>query len=180
MSDGSRLSLLRLRQPSKTRTVLFCRTDTRVEDEETIRCLPGRPERRCVGCALLVDCSPLAEPSVKEQIASVPPSFSPASAYSVYTLRFVIPRPRRITLRPTTVKQPCLKPHDRPTFDGSVHVLSEQSHQSFSSIPLLSMESGVRWNRTLHSRGESRSPFRVETGQFSIYVYVQYMLNAVK
>jgi hypothetical protein len=42
----------------------------------------------------------------------------------------------------------------------------------FSSIPLLSIESGIRWNRTLHCRGESRSPFRVKTGHFSIYVYV--------
>lgn len=41
---------------------LFCRTDNRVEDEETIRCLPGRSERRCVGCALVVDRPPLAEP----------------------------------------------------------------------------------------------------------------------
>ncbi|KAH9993040.1 hypothetical protein BJV77DRAFT_999756 [Russula vinacea] len=32
--------------------------------------------------------------------------------------------------------------------------------------------SGIRWNRTLHCRGESRSPFRVKTGHFSIYVYV--------
>ena len=41
--------------------------------------------------------------------------------------------------------------------------------RSFSSIPLLSIESRIRWNRTLHCRGESCSPFRVKTGHFSMY-----------
>jgi hypothetical protein len=99
-----------------------------------------------------------------------PPSFSPRSAYSVYTLRLVIPRPRRITLCPTTVNQSCLKPPCRPTFRRRAR--RALPSRSFSSIPLLSIESGIRWNRTLHCRGESRSPFRVKTGHFSIYVYV--------